>query len=119
MSDLDPKRALVASRLREARKLAGLSQGQVAKLLSMHRPTVSEIEAGNRRVNAEELAKFAEVYDVGVAWIVGESTDQLAPDDPRLQLAARELSKLKPDDLERLLRLLAAMRGTDTKDQHE
>ena len=115
---LDPKRGLVASRLREARKLAGLSQGQVAKLLSMHRPTVTEIEAGNRRVNAEELTQLAELYDVSVAWLVGESTDQLATDDPRLQLAARELSKLKPDDLERLLRLLAAMRGKGDKDQH-
>ena len=33
--------------------------------------------------------------------------------DPRLQLAARELSKLKPDDLDRLLRLLASMRSSD------
>lgn len=114
--DPDPKRAVVASRLREARKLAGLSQGQVAKLLSMHRPTVTEIEAGNRSVNAEELATFAKAYDVSVSWIVGESPDQLGPEDPRLQLAARELSKLKPDDLERLLRLLAAMRDKDTKD---
>ena len=57
-------RGATATRLREARKVAGLSQGQVAKLLAMHRPTISEIEAGNRRVSAEELTKFAETYDV-------------------------------------------------------
>ena len=101
-------------RLREARKVAGLSQGQVAKLLAMHRPTISEIEAGNRRVSAEELTKFAETYDVTVSWLLGESAGQLEADDPRLQLAARELGKLKPDDLERLLRLLASMRNSDT-----
>lgn len=109
----DVRRAEVASRLREARKMAGLSQGQVAKLLEMHRPTITEIEAGNRRVSAEELARFAELYDVTVSWLLAEAADQLTTDDPRLQLAARELSKLKPDDLDRLLRLLASMRNSD------
>lgn len=112
----DSKRAVIATRLREARKMAGLSQGQVAKLLGMHRPTISEIEAGNRRVSAEELSKFAEMYDVTVSWLLAETADQLEVDDPRLQLAARELSKLKPDDLDRLLRLLASMRSSDSND---
>jgi len=107
-------REAIATRLQEARKVAGLSQGQVARLLVMHRPTISEIEAGNRRVSAEELTKFAETYDVTVSWLLGESSEQLETDDPRLQLAARELSKLKPDDLERLLRLLASMRNSNT-----
>jgi len=109
----DIKRAVVASRLREARKMAGLSQGQVAKLLEFHRPTISEIEAGNRRVSAEELSRFADIYDVTTSWLLAETAEQLETDDPRLQLAARELSKLKPDDLDRLLRLLASMRSSD------
>lgn len=79
----------------------------------MHRPTITEIEAGNRRVSAEELSTFASTYDVTVAWLVGDSPEQLQTDDPRLQLAARELSKLKPDDLDRLLRLLASMRNEE------
>lgn len=109
------KRALVASRLREARKMAGLSQGQVAKMLELHRPAISEIEAGNRRVSADELSRFAEIYDVTVPWLLAETAEQLTTDDPRLQLAARELSKLKPDDLDRLLRLLASMRDSDAE----
>ena len=110
------QRSAIAERLREARKAAGLSQGQVAKLLQMHRPTISEIEAGTRRVSAEELVKFAETYDVTVSWLLGETAEQLEMDDPRLQLAARELSKLKPDDLDRLLRLLASMRNSDAEE---
>ena len=112
----ESQRLIIAERLREARKAAGLSQGQVAKLLQVHRPTISEIEAGNRRVSAEELVKFADTYDVTVSWLLGETAEQLEVNDPRLQLAARELSKLKPDDLDRLLRLLASMRGLDVKD---
>jgi transcriptional regulator with XRE-family HTH domain len=109
-----PKRSLIAERLKEARKLAGLSQGHVAKILGLHRPSVSEMEAGNRRVSADELARIAEIYDVSVAWLVGETPDTLDARDPRLELAARELTKLKPDDLDRLLKLLAAMRSDPT-----
>ncbi len=105
------KRAQIAERLKEARKLAGLSQGHVAKILGLHRPSVSEMEAGNRRVSADELARLAEIYDVSVAWLLGETPETLDAQDPRLELAARELTKLKPDDLERLLKLLAAMRS--------
>ena len=108
------KRALIAERLKEARKLAGLSQGQVAKMIGLHRPSVSEMEAGNRRVSADELARLAEIYDVGVAWLLGETPDTLDAQDPRLDLAARELTKLRPDDLDRLLKLLAAMRSDST-----
>lgn len=104
------KHRQIGERLREARKLAGLSQGQVAKILDLHRPSVSEMEAGNRRVSAVELARLSEIYDVSVSWLLGDTPDTLEANDPRLQLAARELSKLKPEDLERLLKLLAAMR---------
>lgn len=112
MTELDPaKRPQIAERLKEARKLAGLSQGHVAKMLGLHRPSVSEMEAGNRRVSADELAQLAAIYDVSVAWLLGETPEALDAQDPRLELAARELTKLRPDDLERLLKLLAAMRS--------
>lgn len=112
MTKLDSaKRAQIAERLKAARKLAGLSQGQVAKMLGLHRPSVSEMEAANRRVSADELARLAEAYDVSVAWLLGEASEKLDVQDPRLELAARELSKLKPDDLESLLKLLAALRS--------
>jgi transcriptional regulator with XRE-family HTH domain len=109
------RRSVVADRIREARKMAGLSQGQVAKLMGLHRPSVSEIEAGNRRVSADELTQLAELLDVSVAWLVGDAPETVETDDPRIQLAARELKKLKPEDLDRLMRLLASMRDGDEK----
>lgn len=109
----EKKKKAIARRLREARTLAGLSQGQVAKMLGMHRPTISEIEAANRNVSATELARFAEIYDVSIAWLSGEGEESLSPDDERLQLAFRELKKLKPADLEKLMRALAALRGSE------
>ena len=114
MSAIDPNVAsTLPARLRIAREAAGLSQGQVAKLMGMHRPTITEMEAGNRKVSAEELAKLSDLYDTKVGWLLGEASDQPANDDPKLQLAARELGKLKPDDLERLLKLIAALKSDD------
>lgn len=113
MNDTSSDTNTLHGRLRRARKAAGLSQGQVAKLMGKHRPTISEIEAGNRRVTAEELAQFGELYDTKVSWLLGEAPERASSDDPRLQLAARELGKLNPDDLDRLLQLIAALRTDD------
>ncbi len=114
MSDAPPTNpATIHARLRAAREAAGLSQGQVAKLMGMHRPTISEMEAGNRRIAAHELTKLADLYDAKVSWLLGEAPERAEANDPKLQLAARELSKLKPDDLDRLLKLIAAMKTDD------
>lgn len=110
MNIQDDKKKVIASRIRIAREMAGLSQGQVAKVLGLHRPSVSEAEAGNRAVSAEELGRMAELYDVPIAWLMGEGVERLDPRDDRIQLAARELSKLKPEDQERLFAILAATR---------
>jgi transcriptional regulator with XRE-family HTH domain len=100
----------IARRIREARMLAGLSQGQVARMMGMHRPSISEIEAGNRRVSAEEVTRLADLFDVSTAYLLGNAPDKLSPDDPKLQLAARELAKLSPEALDGLLRALAVVR---------
>lgn len=104
----------IGERLRLARDQAGLSQGQVARMLSMHRPTISEIEAGRRRVTAEELATFSRIYEVSVAWLSGTDAADDVVDD-RVRLAARELAKLKPADLDKVLNLLAMMRPKGSK----
>ena len=106
------KKSDVSSRLKEARTLAGLSQAQAAQRMHMHRPTVSEIEAGRRNVSAEELQQFADLYGVGVTWLLGEAAAERDQDDASLLLAARELSKIKEDDLDRLLRVIKIVRSS-------
>src|SRR5437867_2737333 len=109
----DEKKQIIAARVREARRLAGLSQGQVAKLMNLHRPSITEAEAGRRNFTAAEMAKLAEIYDVKVSWLIGEDAERLDVHDDRVQLAARELKKLKSEDLDRLLQILASMREQD------
>lgn len=104
----------ISDRLREAREIAGLSQGQVAKRLGMHRPTISEIEAGRRKVAADEVESFANLYDVSVEWIVNGSVKDEAA-EARVLMAARELSKMSDNDLERLMNMLRMLRKGEDK----
>ena len=97
----------LANRLRAARERAGLSQAQVAKLLGTQRPTISEIEAGRRKVGAEEVGRLADIYSVSVSWLL-DARSEVA--DPMVELAARELAKLKREDLDVVLGLLKTLR---------
>jgi transcriptional regulator with XRE-family HTH domain len=94
-------------RLRQAREAAGLSQGQVAKLLKMHRPTVTEIENGSRAVSAGELKAFSEIYRTSTEWLLGEE----GPNE-RVRVAARKLESLKSRDFEAVMRIIESLHKT-------
>jgi Zn-dependent peptidase ImmA (M78 family)/transcriptional regulator with XRE-family HTH domain len=66
-------REQLAARLKDARRHLGLTQAQVAERLGMHRPTVSEIEAGRRAVTSEELYRFSRIYERPVSSFLRES----------------------------------------------
>lgn len=106
MSELNSNKSLIAERLREAREQVGLSQGQAAKLMKMHRPSISEIEAGRRRVVADEITQFARHYHVRVSWLLGDDEESLTSE---FAIAARQIEKLKPADKRKVLRFLQSV----------
>lgn len=62
----------IGQRLREVREAIGYTQSQVADRLGLHRPTISEIEAGRRAVTTEELYRFAECYATSVSALLSD-----------------------------------------------
>ncbi len=103
--DSNLKRIEIAERLKRARELSGLSQAQVASKLDVQRPAISEIEAGRRKVSAEELVQFSKLYKVDSSWLLGEDEDsELAKG--KLKFAARELSKMSEEDKNKLFEIL-------------
>ena len=100
-NDLSSEREKIASRLKEARVLAGLSQDQAAKKLGLQRPAISEIEAAKRKVSAEEIIQFGNLYKVDTSWLLLQESE-----NEQLKFAARELSKLNPDDVKKLMHVL-------------
>jgi transcriptional regulator with XRE-family HTH domain len=110
MGEHAPMKDIIAARLKDARILAGLSQGQIATKMGLHRPTISEIELGNRNVTAEEIVEFAKHYDVSVEWILSKDTAESENQANKVKLAARELEKLGQKDLDRIMAVLSAIR---------
>lgn len=94
----------LGERLRKARESAGLSQGQVARLLNMHRPTITDMESESRKVTAGELAQFAELYKVSLEWLTGTESR-----DSTVRMAARKLGALKDRDLETAMRIIDSL----------
>jgi len=105
----------IASRLRSAREMAGLSQGQAAKRLGLHRPTISEIEAGRRNVKSDELSQFANLYGVEISWITEGKVNEDKIDQSILA-AARELSSMKDEDIETLINTIKMIKSSGGKD---
>lgn len=99
-NNLNTEREKIAARLKQARTLSGLSQAQAADKLKILRPTISEIESGRRKVSADELLQFAELYKVDTAWLLHEEKDE------DVKFAARELSKLSKEDREKVLEII-------------
>lgn len=111
MTTAETKPEAIGQRLRWAREQAGLSQGQVARMLDYHRPTISQIEAGQRVVRPDEVARFADIYDVQEGWIIKGDAALEELSNPKIALAARELQKLRKDDLDAVLRMIKVMRS--------
>ena len=99
-NNLNTEREKIAARLKQARVLSGLSQAQAADKLGILRPTISEIESGRRKVSADELLQFAELYKVDTAWLLHEEKEE------DYKFAARELSKLSKEDREKVLEII-------------
>lgn len=83
-------REQIAARLRQHRESLGLTQAAIAAQLGVHRPTISEIEAGRRAVTAEELYRLATLYGASVAEILAEA--------PAEAVDSAELLALRSDD---------------------
>ncbi len=63
-------RKQIADRLRQARQSLGFTQAEVADVLGVHRPTISEIEAGRRAVTSEELHRLCKLYAMPVSQLL-------------------------------------------------
>lgn len=113
--NIEKKQKQIAIRIRLARENAGLSQGQAAKQLGVARPTISECEAGRRKIMAAELSAMAKLYGVGISWLACEDEDDADPARDRIALAAREIAGLKEKDLANVLQLVRSIRAKETK----
>lgn len=60
----------LGARLRIARHLADLTQGEAARKLRRTQKFISNCELGQRRVDVLELEAFSELYGTSVMWLL-------------------------------------------------
>src|SRR5258706_13147060 len=89
-------RKIMGDRLREAREYLGFSQEDVAKYLDVSRSALSNIETGQRKVDALELKKLANLYKRPVTHFTGEDGEEAAFGEDVAHLA-RKASALSPE----------------------
>ncbi|EMB2835663.1 helix-turn-helix transcriptional regulator [Pseudomonas aeruginosa] len=99
----DEDRLQLAERLKEAREYVGLSQDDVANVLGLSRPAVSNIESGSRKVEATELNKLAKLYRKSLDYLM-TGRDPLPSGPEQLGFLARAVKGLSQQDLDEVAR---------------
>lgn len=74
---------MLPERLRELRTEAGLSQEQLAGILSLHKSTVSLYENGRREPDADTMQRIAAYFRVSVDYLLGRTDVRQHDDDGR------------------------------------
>lgn len=68
MTKIDKK---LGENIKILRKQHGITQQKLADLLGLSRPTVSQIETGERKLSADELIKLADIFNISVEYLLG------------------------------------------------
>ena len=85
----------------KARTELHLSQDYVAKFLGVNRTAIVEIESGKRKVSADELGKFSELFQIPADELLnGRSTEM------PVQMFARRFGALDEADQQEILNLI-------------
>jgi transcriptional regulator with XRE-family HTH domain len=102
------ERLRLGEKLRQAREYLGFSQDEVATFLKVPRTAVTHIERGQRRVEALELKRLAELYRKPVGYFTGEdeASASLPADVAALARQAARLSVKDRDELGRFAEFL-------------
>ncbi len=107
--DVRKEQEELAARLKETREYLGLSQQFVADQTGISRSAVSDIERGERKVEALELRRLARLYRQPVSYFYGRGDDEEV-DDETVQALARAAAELTAEDREEVLRFANYLR---------
>lgn len=112
----EAERRRLGEKLRQAREYVGFSQDEVAAFLKVPRTAVGNMESGQRKVEALELKRLAELYRQSVGYFTGED-DAAAALPADVATLARQAAKLSVKDREELERFAEFLKSrSSTKD---
>lgn len=109
LPDGDAERRRLGEKLRQAREYVGYSQDEVAGFLKVPRTAVTNMESGQRKVDALELKRLAELYRQPVSHFTGDDNEAgstLPTDVAHLARQAATLSRKDREELGRFAEFL-------------
>jgi transcriptional regulator with XRE-family HTH domain len=113
LPDDETERRHLGEKLRQAREYVGFSQDEVATFLKVPRTAITNIESGQRKVEALELKRLAELYRQPVGYFTGE--DEASASLPAdVALLARQAAKLSVKDRDELGRFAEFLKARAT-----
>ena len=66
---------MIAEKIKKLRTDAGLSQEELARLIGISRPTLSQIELGERELKSQEISRFAEIFEMPVSELMVQKVE--------------------------------------------
>ena len=114
MSDEAAKWRQIGDLLRKAREYLELKQEEAAEAVGLSRSALSLIENGRRKVDAVELARFAQVYGQSIEALTGAAETPPLPES--VQALARAATELSADDRKELLRFAEFLQSRPRSD---
>ena len=103
---------LIGARLAQLRKDKGITQGEMAELLGVSHPMVSDYERGELRLHGELILQIAGILKVSADEILGLKTDKKkgngASKNRRLARRLQAIDQLPKRDQAALLRTIDA-----------
>lgn len=108
-ADDNEARRQLGARLRDARKYLGLKQEEVAAYIKIPRTALTDVENGQRRVEAIELSRLAKLYRQPVGYFTGEDVSAELPID--VAHLARQVADLSQEDRDELTQFAKFLRS--------
>lgn len=98
--------AIIGQKIKALRGKTGLSQQRLAELLGTSRPSISQIESGERKVSVEELDRLAEIFNVSINSLLNrekepevilpeKATEKKSQASIRINVPQKNLAKFK------------------------
>ena len=98
----DAERRRLGEKLRQAREYVGYSQDEVANFLRVPRTAITNMESGQRKVDALELKRLAELYRQPVTHFTGDEDEAGSALPIDVAHLARQAAALSIKDREEL-----------------
>lgn len=97
------------SRLRESRKQKGLSQNELAGILSTNHSVIGKYERDDVKPSIDVVKRLAEVLGTTAAYLIGEAEADELFKDPAMLKRLKEINALPPKEKECILYNLDAV----------